>query len=617
MMAAWSGAISDETVRNLRQAFSARPTGEDIREDGGMLAMPSVAVAARDGQACAFQGWIDNADDLARLLDMPAASPAALYLAAVARWAEGADARIHGSYAAIVTRPSGALRLARAPWAAPPLYFAKAQGCWLASPLLRVLFAGGVPREPDWEAILDELACVWPEGGAAPPFRGIEAVRLGSVVELAGGEARHHRWYAPPQPLAEAEWREPEAVEQAHALLGEAVDAARRWSSAPVLALSSGLDSSLVAATWAEQADRRARLDCLTFLPDRSWQGDAAPGTFGDDGPGVRALAQRHPALRCHFTTGDVGAFDREARAMQQSMQVLAPGLANVAMMHELYGQAKTLGARELWTADLGNTTFSNEGLPAYREYVRPGRFAQLCRLLANRAGDPRSMPRKLFALSVLPGLPRFLRRRLRALVHSETRDFVAHQTLLRRDVLGSRARSSAWADLTYPSTRAEEVALAHEAQEGRAADVHLAFEERYGIVRRDVTAYRPLIEFCLRQPTRAFAWNGVDRRLARCMGRGLLPEELRTNRLYGRHNTDWHERISADRDRLIETFRRARDHDRLSALYDFDRILGLLENWPASPPHGFHEDWPLRLGIPRALVAVRWVGMLEDRNDF
>ena len=575
-----------------------------------------------------LHGWIDNASELAAALRARQGDPAALYAAAVARWGEDADARIHGCYAAIVHCPDASLRLSRSPWRAPPLYRAlyralheprertEAGGGWIASPLLRVLFAGGIERRADWTKIADELACIWPDGGADPPFTGIKAVRLGEVVTLRGQDARARSWYELPVPMADRDYREADAVEKARGLLDEAVAAARRWSGAPALALSAGLDSPLVAASWARQAGEGERLDCFTFVPDARWRGETAPGTFGDDSEGVRALAARYPALRCRFTRGDVGAFDREARSLQHAMQLFVPGLANVGMMHELHSAARAAGARELWSADLGNTTFSADGVPAYCEYARPGRLGQLRRLLAGRAGDDRSLMRKFLALSVLPRLPRSVRSRLRAAVHPQAADFVAHQTLLRPGALGERAARSAWADLVFDTSRAGEVARAHEAEEGRGADFDLAMEERYGIVRRDVTAYRPLIEFCLSLPTRAFAWDGMDRRLARRMGEGLLPEEIRANRSYGRHNADWHERIAADRERLIEAFRHAGDHPALGAILDTDRIVALLEDWPDAPVHDYHRDWPLRLGIPRALVAVRFAGMLDDRND-
>ena len=622
MIAAHSETDRD-LVAALERAFA--PVGDTIARFGTaptLLAKQRTSTGVWQSHRCAFAGWIDNAAELETSLNMPHAGTATLYAAAVARWGEGADRRINGSYCAIVALPDSSLRLSRSPWDAPPLYYGRSGKGWVASPLLRVLFAAGVERSLDWDMVADELACAWPGGGIEPPFRDIGAVPLGTITMLASGGQREHRWYRLPQPMEERHYDETEAVRTTLGLLDEAVAAAKRWSIKPSLALSGGLDSPLVAASWARMADAEESHDCLTFVPDTAWRGYTPMGTFGDESGRVRELGAMYPALQCHIATGDVGSFDREARSLLASMQVYAPGLANVAMMHELYGKARELGSAELWTADLGNTTFSNQGLSAYCEYAKPGRFGQLFALLRNRADDHRPLWRRFVALSILPQLPARLRKRLRATVHSEEAGFVAHQTLLRPEALkgSERARirhaQSAWADVTHERTRAEGIAEEWEACEGRAHDVHLAFEERYGVARRDVTAYRPLIEYCLSLPTKAFAWDGIDRRLARNMGEGRLPRSIHANRLYARHNVDWHERIARDRMALIETFERAAEHPQLSSILDCERILDLLADWPDRPPDGYHVDWPLRNGIPRALIAARFAGMIEDRND-
>ena len=609
-------------VRALERAFA--PKGDRLAKSDGspiLLARSRSFLGSKDNHLCAFTGWIDNADELQSALGVEHSDAATLYAAAVARWCRQADERIQGCYCSIVRLPDDTLRLSRSPWDAPPLYYAHDSGGWVVSPFLRVLFAAGIDKVPDWEGIADELACAWPDGGYAPPFRDVGAVPLGAITMLHRDAARTDRWYTLPD-IAE-DYDEAEAVETAQGLLDDAVAAARRWSDAPSLALSGGLDSPLVASTWARNAAPDEHLDCLTFVPDLAWRGEAPSGAFGDESERVREFCAMYPALRCHIATGDVGSFDRDARSLLASMQVYAPGLANVAMMHEIYEQARKLGATELWTADLGNATFSNQGLAAYREYARPGRFAQLLPLLANRADDERPMWRRFAALSIVPRLPARLRRRIRSALHSEEADLVAHQTLLRPATLDGDARArvrraqSVWSDLTFEQTRREGIEGDCEAAEGRGHDVHLAFEERYGIVRRDVTAYRPLIEYCLSLPTRAFAWDGMDRRLARRMGEDRLPSSIHANRLYARHNIDWHERIARDREGLIETFERARDHPQLARILDLDRIVNLLENWPEQAPHGYHRDWPLRNGIPRALIAARFAGMIDDRNDF
>ena len=133
---------------------------------------------------------------------------------------------------------------------------------------------------------------------------------------------------------------------------------------------------------------------------------------------------------------------------------------------------------------------------------------------------------------------------------------------------------------------------------------------------KRDVTAYRPLIEFCLSLPARAFAWDGEERRLARLMGVGRLPEAIRTNRKHGLHNIDWHARMTTEREEMRRVLEIARTHAFLGEILDIERLLALIDEWPEHPGHDIETDWPRILALPRAILAARFIGHLENRND-
>ena len=143
-----------------------------------------------------------------------------------------------------------------------------------------------------------------------------------------------------------------------------------------------------------------------------------------------------------------------------------------------------------------------------------------------------------------------------------------------------------------------------------------LAFEQAYGVSRRDVTAYRPLIEYCIGLPTQAFASGGTERRLAREMARGRLPEAQRLGTEYGQHRADWHLRIGEHREQYRAALRTMRGHEFLGRVLDIDRLDTLLRDWPGEGGADIERDWPRMLAIPRAILASQFVGVIEGRND-
>lgn len=628
MIAAWSSfdcsvAPEGPIARALGLYQNSMPPGLTSRLGHGVAGARDFVWREGDELAC-FTGWIDNATEIAGELGVASVHPAKLYAAAVARWGAKADARLIGCYSAALICHDGTMRLSRSPWEAPPLYYHADTGRAVASPLLRVLFAAGAPCDLDRERIVDELALDWRSGDEEAWYRGIGMVPLGAVVTITREGKTTDRWYVPPLPVSDSGFDEEQAVARTLALLDEAARKALDWASKPALALSGGLDSPLVACALLDALEPPRRLQAITFAPDADWRGDTPPGTMGDETALVEEFARSQPRLDWHVADRNPGAFDRLAKEVYAASAVFAQGLANVGMYHDVYAKAQELGCDALLVADYGNVTFSNEGLEAYTEYARQGRWRQVVRALRARSGDPRALPRKFAALTLLPHLPRWLRRVMRTIAHPARRDFAALLSPLsartwqaQRKRAGARGTEAALEDFTYSLSRAQMVEREWRDADGPARDVDLAFEQLYGIRKRDVCAYRPLIEHCLSLPLRAFAWDGIDRRLARLMGRGRVPESIHSNRLHGQHNVDWHVRMTRELPKMRAAFMAARDHPWLADTLDLDRLIGMIDNWPEAPDFTVENDWPLRTALPRALMAVRFIGQIEGRNEF
>ena len=115
-------------------------------------------------------------------------------------------------------------------------------------------------------------------------------------------------------------------------------------------------------------------------------------------------------------------------------------------------------------------------------------------------------------------------------------------------------------------------------------SEMHHATSQVYGLRRRDVTTYRPLVEFCLGLPTEQFVRGGKQRWLARRMAAGRMPAAQAANRAYGLHNADWHHRMSLRLPELRAEAQRIADDPQLAALIDTDAMLRLLAEWPDMP---------------------------------
>ena len=573
---------------------------------------------SRGGLAVLLCGWIDNVPELAETLGILNGSTEEIYGAAVERWGDDADRRVIGSYSAIVCLPDGTVRLSRSPWTSTSLFYHKSARRLLACTIPRPLFAAGVPKNLRPEAVDDLLGMTLSEDTHSM-FADVESVFHGTVVRIDRAGLRTLCWYDPLAIPTIRFRRDEEYVEAGNALLAEAAAKALNVQGKVGVMLSGGLDSSTVCDELLRQLPVGERLTSFTFHPSKEWDGRVPAHNFGDDKPYVEAFAATHPRLDPIFVDNHGIAFDDRAQQMFTACDAGYPARVLGSVYHGAFDAARENGCDWLFGADFGNMTFSNLAPWAYGEFLRSGKWRQLWQLAASRLNDPRPVWRRVAAHAVMPQFPAALRGRIRNIVHSHDHSrsfanpYLAAEGRLRH--LRSNANDTANIMTASREESRESFIAAHYAGVGLGAEVGQGTEQVFGVRLRDVTAYRPLIEFCFGVPTEQYVRNGETRWLARRMAMGRMPDAQRTNRLYGRHNVDWHARLTPRLGELRLKVEALARHPDLGPLIDTDSMLAAINNWPKHTPLNEREAAPLRFFLPAVLYVASYVDQMTGRN--
>jgi asparagine synthase (glutamine-hydrolysing) len=150
--------------------------------------------------------------------------------------------------------------------------------------------------------------------------------------------------------------------------------------------------------------------------------------------------------------------------------------------------------------------------------------------------------------------------------------------------------------------------------ESGWGESIGLALDLIHGIETRDPTAYRPLVEFCLSIPDDQYLRDGINRRLARRMLKGRIPDQVANETRYGTQAADWHLRLGRQRKNLLAELGRLSQDETIGPMLNTGGLRQSLEDWPESSLDA--ETPRLKLALGRGLTTARFVRFVQGRNN-
>ena len=369
-------------------AFAHRPLRSPARSRSAWR--PSILPS---GRIVIFDGYFDNAADVAKELGTASGDVARLYGMAVERWGKDADLKVVGEYSAVIANPDARrARLSRSPLRAPPLYYSQNDHLLAGASVPRALFTAGIRQRLNESRVADSALLNFTNREASW-FEDISRVPLGCIVELQRGRPRAlHQYYdlfALPKVRLGSDI---EYIERAGGLLDEGVRACQAGFSKPGATLSGGLDTPQVVVRALAALDPSQRLPTFTFHPEQGYDGRIERAMTGNERPFVEAFAAMHPRLEPHFTANEGYEHDYRWNDLFHLMSAAPSGLCNMYVFHGIFSEAAKQGCDVLLLAEWGNYTFSERGDWAFVEYLLKGQWRQLWLALARIRHDDRSI---------------------------------------------------------------------------------------------------------------------------------------------------------------------------------------------------------------------------------
>jgi asparagine synthase (glutamine-hydrolysing) len=530
------------------------------------------AAAAHGVILAAADARLDNVNDLAR--GLPAlgsrgnpSSDAAFVALAWSQWGEGSLQRLIGDFAiAVFDENERRLVLARDPAGQRPLFyaslpdaaaFASMPSGLLGHPLLRRGWNTGRLAE----ALLD----IGPQEDSY--FAGICRVRPGECVVIDRRGVTVEKWWRPSL-ISVARLSQGELVDQYREVLNSAVRRRLPPNGPVACQLSSGYDSSAVAATAALLSDRP--VTAFTSAPPSGFTGPVPKGRSGDESELAATTARQH-GMDHHIVRGGALTAEflhRQARTYQEP----ARNLLNGVWWVDILSAARASGATAMLNGSLGNITLNFGGLAALPEWIRRSWYRNWLRQAEATASRDDVSWRAVLFYSFAPWLPdtgwKRLRRRFLGIDETPAASLLhpdLHRTMDRRRLdprpSGNTARDRLdWIDRLDPGV------------------LNMAAIAEAGITECDPMADRELMEFSLTLPPTAFLDHGIYRPLARAALSDRVPAAVLDSRLRGLQSAHWPAMFTRETARqLLEEVEGTAAAD----ILDLRRIGRLIEEWP------------------------------------
>ena len=567
---------------------------------------------------------LDNRDELTEALGIPDPTArllcdAAILLASLERWEEGALDRLVGDFAfAFWDGVRRRLLLARDPLGQRALHYHHTTTFFALASMPKGLHAlADVPYAPDEERAAEFLVLM-PESSTRSFFVGIERVQPGHVVAVTANSLTARRYWQPSHGRVSL----PGPTEYGEALrhqLDQAVRCRLRGAEDVGASLSGGFDSAAVTATAARLlAPSGRRVIAFTAVPREGYEGANPSGRFVNEWPHAAATAAlyanvEHLAIRCPGRS-PLDDLDRNFLLYDQPML----NICNVGWVHSINDAARDRRLTVLLQGFMGNQGLSYSGVELLPELFARGRWIRWWRTAHALVARRHLRWRGVVAQSLGPWCPAalwvWLNRRFADTDYDVRRYAAINPARLTELDLPARARDRGL-DLSYRPWKDGHSMRLWVLNRVDPGNFNKGVLGGWQIDQRDPTADVRLLEFCLAVPMEQFLRDGKLRALAQSALADRVPRQILEERRKGLQGADWHERLTAACGKIdAELVRLASSPPAVRAL-DLPRLRKLAEKWPTS---GWERDdvtTPYRLALLRALSTGHFLRRATGGN--
>lgn len=444
------------------------------------------------------------------------------------------------------------------------------------------------------------------------PYKNIFKVSPGKVLVLTKNRYEKITYYSPFSNIeykkTDKEYRE-EFIE----LFQSCVEDTLRSKENTSILLSGGLDSNTVAAFAAPFLERNNdKLYSYTSIPEYQHESSEEQYYIENERASVEKTAKFFGNIEPRFIEcKDMNSWDF-AEEIMSFFELPYKALQNVIWMLEAMKQAKDENCRIMLTGQYGNTTISFGSFEIYfTTLLKKGKIFELYKQV-NAFNAIYHKSRRFVYKDILKGVKKknvqVTKDKMfnKVYVNKKLADHYNTEERFRNKGYNMDLNMKITLDEYRPYMYSENALV-------QIGEIETKMSLMMGVLLRDPTRDRRIIEFCLRIPENQYVYNGVSRRLVREYLKGYVPDHILNDWAHkGKQSADMVDRINKNWSTIYPQCIKLTESKTAEYLLEIDRIKQQLNDYKDGFPEG--SDFEV-MKLLYSLLLVKYVEMVENRK--
>ena len=369
------------------------------------------------------------------------------------------------------------------------------------------------------------------------PFNNVYQVNMGSYVFAKGGDGKKisasEKMYWHPERLPKLKLKDDEYRDLFRKIFFECVSDAIDTDVEISATISSGLDSTSVAGVAAKMLGEQGRkLYGFTAVPLSEYVNDCERGRIPDESEGVKLVLDKYPNIEHEFDAYEGKSGLTEADRLVNILEVPVTALCNSIWIDDIMGRAAGKGCKVFLIGQSGNGTISSGHVltRVYQELIH-GNILEAKRQLAAYGAKHGISRKELFRVTMqeLKGKTLTDMGLNKEYLSYMDAEYVRQELIEKygiRKLFKKREQSFGYMFMASEKNRDNDVLDKATAQNKNIYNTKLGLY--HGLIVKDPTDDKRILELILTLPRSEFYKDGVDRRLVRAYLDDVVPDGIR-----------------------------------------------------------------------------------------